>query len=105
MKKLFISQPMRDKTNEEIIEERNRIKKIVEEKFNEPVELIDSFFKDAPHNATPIWYLGQSLLKLSEANVAYFAKKWEKYDGCIIEHETAVRYSKRDNINLDIIEE
>lgn len=41
--KLFISQPMRDKTDEEIKEEREKIIKEVEKLFGE-VEVIDSFF-------------------------------------------------------------
>ena len=56
MKKLFISQPMRDKTDEEIKAEREKIVKAVEEKFGE-VEVIDSFFEAAPHDAKPHWFL------------------------------------------------
>ena len=53
MKKLFISQPMRDKTDEEIRAERARIVEAVTERFGE-VEVIDSFFESAPHDAKPI---------------------------------------------------
>ena len=42
--KLFISQPMRDKTDEEIKAEREKIIKEVEKLFGE-VEVIDSFFE------------------------------------------------------------
>ena len=42
MKKLFISQPMRDKTDE-IKAERAKIVKAITERFGE-VEVIDSFF-------------------------------------------------------------
>lgn len=48
MKKLFISQPMRDKTDEEIKAERARIVKAVVERFGE-VEVIDSFFLNLRH--------------------------------------------------------
>lgn len=91
MKKLFISQPMKDKTNEEIKAERERIIKEVTDKFGE-VEVIDSFFENAPHDARPLWFLGKSLELLSTADVAYFAKDWEKYRGCKIEHTCAVEY-------------
>ena len=91
MKKLFISQPMKDKTNEEIKAERERIIKEVTDKFGE-VEVIDSFFENAPHDARPLWFLGKSLELLSTADVAYFAKDWEKYRGCKIEHACAVEY-------------
>ena len=52
MKKLFISQPMRDKTDEEIKTERENI---IKEVTNE-VDVIDSFFESAPHNAKPLWF-------------------------------------------------
>lgn len=91
MKKLFISQPMKDKTNEEIKEERNEIVKRVTERFGE-VEVIDSFFENAPHYAKPLWFLGKSLELLSTADCAYFAEGWKDYRGCKIEHEAAVNY-------------
>ena len=91
MKKLFISQPMKDKTNEEIKEERNEIVKRVTERFGE-VEVIDSFFENAPHDANPLWFLGKSLELLSTADCAYFAEGWKDYRGCKIEHEAAVNY-------------
>lgn len=91
--KLFISQPMKGKTDEQILEERNQAASL----FilgGENVEVIDSFFKDAPAQAAPLWYLGESIKLLGEADVVYFCKDWQKYNGCTIEHECAVRYGK-----------
>lgn len=91
--KLFISQPMKGKTDEQILEERNKAAGlfILE---GENVEVIDSFFKGAPAKAAPLWYLGESIKLLGEADVVYFCKDWQKYNGCTIEHECAVRYGK-----------
>lgn len=91
MKKLFISQPMKDKTDEEILAERNRI---IEECKREhvDVEVIDSFFENAPHDARPLWFLGKSLELQSTADIAFFAEGWKEYRGCKIEHECAVQY-------------
>lgn len=89
--KLFISQPMRGKTNEEIKAEREEIIKRVSDRFGE-VEVIDSFFENAPHDAKPLWFLGKSLELLSSADAAYFAEGWENFRGCKIEHECAVQY-------------
>jgi len=89
--KLFISQPMRGKTNEEIKAEREEIIKRVSDRFGE-VEVIDSFFENAPHDAKPLWFLGKSLELLSSADAAYFAEGWENFRGCRIEHECAVQY-------------
>lgn len=78
MKKLFISQPMRDKTDEEILAEREKAVKVAKEMLNEDVEVIDSFFWEAPHDA-PHWYLvGRSLEYLLQQTSLSFAPdgKW-----------------------------
>ena len=90
--KLFISQPMRDKTNEEIERERQAAIQSVKGKYGDDVEVIDSFFKDAPHDAKPLWFLGKSLELLAGADVAFFCKGWEKYRGCRIENQCAIEY-------------
>ena len=92
MKRLFISQPMRDKTNEEILAVREKAIASAREMLGEDVEVIDSFFKDAPHDARPLWFLGKSIELLSTADVAYFAKGWDEARGCRIENECAVEY-------------
>ena len=91
MKKLFISQPMIDKTDKEIKTERENIIKEVTNVLGE-VKVIDSFFESAPHEAKPLWFLGKSLELLSTADIAYFAKDWDKYRGCKIEHTCATEY-------------
>lgn len=48
MKKLFISQPMKGKTDEEILTERKAAIKEAEKLVGEPIEVIDSFFQSAP---------------------------------------------------------
>lgn len=92
MKKIFISQPMRGKTNEEIEAERAKAIQIAKDYLHEDVEVIDSFFKDAPVDAKPLWYLGKSITLLSEADLAVFCEGWAKYRGCDIEHICAHQY-------------
>ena len=92
MKKLFISQPMKGKTNEEIEAERAKAVEEAKAVLNDDVEVIDSFFKGAPVDARPLWFLGKSIELLSVADAAYFAKDWDKYRGCKIEHSCAVEY-------------
>lgn len=99
MKKLFISQPMSGKADEEILAERKVAIKAAEELLREPVEVIDSFFQSAPVDAKPLWYLGESLKLLATADVAYFVTGWSKARGCKIEHTCAVEY------NIDRLEE
>ena len=92
MKKLFISQPMKNKTDEEILKERENAIKDAKEYLGEDVEVIDSFFQDAPHEAKPLWFLGKSLELLSSADIAYFANGWEDARGCVVEHMCASLY-------------
>ena len=93
MVKIFISQPMKDKTNQEIEQERKEIIEKIRKHFRKiKIEIIDSFFKDAPHDAKPLWFLGKSLELLSNANVIVFGKDWKNSRGCRIEHECAVQY-------------
>ena len=93
MLKLFISQPMRGKTDKEIMDVRQAILEEVKVTMGEDVELIDSFFKNAPADATPLWYLGQSILLLATADVVYFAKGWREARGCVIENICANEYN------------
>lgn len=92
MKKLFISQPMRGKSEEEIWKEREQAIREAEKTVGEPVEVIDSYFQYAPADAKPLWFLAKALELLSAADVAYFASGWQDARGCRIEHECAVEY-------------
>lgn len=98
MKKLFISQPMVDKTNEQIEAERNAAIEAAKVALGSEVEVIDSFFKNAPHDAKPLWFLGKAFELLSTADVVYFCKDWEKYRGCKMEHEAAIQYLKPNGV-------
>lgn len=90
--KVFISQPMNGKSNEEIEAIREDIVNDFKEVYKEKVVILDSFFKNAPHDAKPVWFLGKSLEIMSEADVVYFAKGWENARGCRIEHTVAKEY-------------
>ena len=90
--KLFISQPMRGKTKEEILAAREKAIASATRHFGETPEVIDSYFENAPADANPLWYLGKSIELLSTADVAYFAKGWEEARGCRIENTCAIEY-------------
>ena len=91
MKKLFISQPMRGKTDEEILAERADAVQAARDALGEEVEVIDSFFgtSDLSH---ALEYLGESLKLLAKADIAYFAPGWRDARGCKIEHACADAY-------------
>lgn len=90
--KVFISQPMKGKTNDEIRQERARLTDKVRELYGDDIEVIDSFFENAPANARPLWFLGKSLELLSTADVAVFARDWQEARGCRIENTCAIEY-------------
>ena len=94
MKKLFVSVPMKGRTEEEIKASIQKMKKIAEIYESEELELIDSYIEDNPpkDSKEAVWYLGESLKKLAQADV--FIGICESYDwnGCYIERETAVKY-------------
>lgn len=96
--RLFISQPMRGKTDEEIESEREDLIAIAKAVYagRGEVEVIDSFFKgglDVSAGAkAPLYYLSKSLELLATADVAIFAKDWREARGCRIEHECADGY-------------
>lgn len=96
--RLFISQPMRGKSDEEIEREREDLIEIAKAVYagRGEVEVIDSFFKgglDVPAGAkVPLYHLSKSLELLATADAAIFAKDWQGARGCRIEHECAKQY-------------
>lgn len=91
MKKLFISQPMRGKTDEEILRVRAEAIAAAERMLGEDVEAIDSFFGTS-NMSHALEYLGESIKLLAKADIAFFARGWDKARGCKIEHTCAVEY-------------
>ena len=94
MKKLFISQPMSDKTDDEIFITREKAIESAKQILGDQIEVIDSFIHDdAPQGViVGLWYLAKSLELLSTADVAYFAKGWKSARGCRIEKTCAHEY-------------
>jgi hypothetical protein len=90
--KIFISQPMGDKTDEEIKAERKKIEDACKLEYGTEVEFVDSFFEGAPHDATPLWFLGESIKLLGTADAVFFADGWKDYRGCRTEHFVAEQY-------------
>ena len=92
MKRIFISQPMNGKTDDEIKLERQKIVDACVRECGNDIEIIDSFFEGSPHDVKPAWFLGKSIELLSTADAVYFADGWNNARGCRIEHQVAVDY-------------
>lgn len=94
MKKLFVSVPMKGRTEEEIKASIQKMKKIAEIYEGEELELIDSYIEDNPpkDSKEAVWYLGESLKKLAQADVFVGIDEAYDWNGCYIERDTAQRY-------------
>ena len=94
MKKLFVSVPMKGKTQEEIKASIEKLKNIAEVYEGEDLELIDSYIEGSPPKDIneAVWYLGESLKKLAQADVFIGISESSSRNGCYIEYEVAIRY-------------
>jgi hypothetical protein len=94
MKKLFVSVPMKGRTEEEIKASIQKMKKIAEIYEGEELELIDSYIEDNPpkDSKEAVWYLGESLKKLAQADVFIGIDDTWDWNRCYIETGTANRY-------------
>lgn len=72
MKKLFISVPMRNRTEYAIKASMEQMHKIAEAVFGEELEVIPTYFEDDPPENTnmALWYLGESIKKLCRKQIA-----------------------------------
>ena len=93
MKKLFISVPMKDRTEENIRKSMEKMHKIAEAVWEQKLEVIPSFIEDKPPKDVKqsIWYLGKSIQLLADADY-FIGVEYGDYSGCDVELETATRY-------------
>ena len=98
--KAMLSQPMAGKTEQEIIETRERAVKALKEAGYEIVNTLftDEWYSDEAMEKRgvvqiPLCFLAKSLENMSLCHAAYFCKGWENARGCRIEHEAARAYS------------
>lgn len=94
MKKIFISQPMKDKTTEQIKKEREQAFSELYKLFGDDFEIIDSVFdfENVENVNKGLYYLSKSLELLSTADCAVFLNSWDKARGCLIEKECCDKY-------------
>ena len=97
MKKLFISCPMKGRSEESIMNMMDKMHKIAEIIFNQPLERVKSHRDyDEPVGANhSIYCLGQSISLLAEADYFIgigFGSSREIYNGCIVERNVAELY-------------
>ena len=91
MIKVFISQPIKNRTTMEIMEERQQAIKMVKSLYHDTVEIVNPFHYDQPAQK-PLFLLGKNLEFMSSADVAVFVPNWEDYTQCKIEQFCAMEY-------------
>ena len=89
MMKVFISQPMNGKTEKQILDERRDALNVAKAYFEQDVKALDSIFKD---EASPLKGLAKNIALMAKAEAVVFAKGWQDYRGCRIEHACALEY-------------
>ena len=91
-KKIFISQPMNGRTDEQVLQERKALIHWAKKKLGEDVEPLETFFDDFGPAAKPLDYLARSIEFLAKADAAIFGPGWQDARGCRIEHQRAAEY-------------
>ena len=87
--KIFISQPMAGKSDSEIQRARTNAICTLTDNYSE-IEILDTVFKDYDGNA--VQFLGKSISKLAEADMAVFLNGWQIARGCRAEEMVAYLY-------------
>ena len=91
--KIFISQPMKNRTIEEIKNERKTIEYWINCQWSNS-EILDSIFSDEkPENVNQrVYRLGQSIQLLSQADILVLTGDFRNTDGCLIENLVGEKY-------------
>ena len=95
MKKLFISCPMKDRTEAQIRGTMMQMHRIAEAVFGEELEVIQTYISDDPPADAnqAVWCLGESIKKMADAD--YFIGIYDEekaFRGCAIENQAAKTY-------------
>lgn len=88
--RVMISQPMRGKTKELILKERERTVKLLEEQGHEVVDNIIRDIDECIH--VSVFDLAKSLEIMSKCDGVCFVGDWRNARGCCIEHTVAEEY-------------
>lgn len=92
--KIFLSQPMRGFTDEEIMARREKdIEQLKKHFGDKPFEIIDTLFKEEATAKNPaVEYLARSIAELANADYIAMSYDFESARGCLIEHKIADEY-------------
>ena len=97
MKKAMISQPMGDRTYEEIQAVRQEA---VDKLTKMGYDVVDTYFDHLWEKRDylveirnkPLYFLSKCLEKMAQCDMVFFVKGWKDARGCRVEHEAAFNY-------------
>lgn len=94
LKRVFISQPMAGLTDAQILQRRQELMEKVSNWLpNDELLFIDSFTKSEDIvGRGRIVMLGDSIIKMADAQLCVFANGWQNSPGCNVEHEVCKQY-------------
>ena len=90
MIKVFISQPMNGRSNDDIVKERNKIKDFLLE-WHDDLCFIDSLLPEC--SFSPVYCLGESIKLMEYVDMVVFTPGWEDARGCRVEHRVCEEYN------------
>lgn len=90
---------MKSKSTDQVKVEMNKIFEDIRKTFPS-AQLIDSVISDADKeiavkgDSVGVWYLGESIKMMSEADIVFFAPGYKNFRGCELEKLVAAAYGK-----------
>lgn len=92
MKKIYISQPMRGRSTDDIIAERKALVADAAVALQtDEVEVLETYLNGYT-NQPPLHLLALALEKMADADAVIFAPGWRDARGCRVEHLAASEY-------------
>lgn len=81
-------------TNDELKKYRSKVLDMIQRRYpTEKIHLINPPYPYYPYDYNEsVWFLGKSLEYLSQVDLVFFTKNWEKTRGCVIEHMVCLNY-------------
>ena len=89
--KIFLSQPMTGRTNEQIKTERQELVDYYTSLGHEVIDTVFDFSNvDTKHIG--VYYMGYSIVAMADADLVVFMNGWQDSRGCKLEMELAKQY-------------
>lgn len=92
MTKVFISTPMKDKTDKEIQYCITAAMDDIERLIPGSISFVHNYIPSEDEFTKPLYLLGRAFQKMSECDAVYFTPGWEEARGCMMEYRAAKAY-------------